>query len=299
MFSLSTLVQKAQALIDPSLSPTSADLTKDSKASAFRQQFRLPDTQFPLQEIPAEFTVTLQESSSKTKSVASNNEQQRERSNQYVGRLVLSQNFLCFSTRPTSFLRDNDTSSTVDGPGPPTNGFTLPLCAIKRVERLHSQAYTFALAITPWNGSGSPASSDTTSGDSEPSKRKPVEKQLKLILQLAGSRPACDRFCDGLKKGLRDGIKDMDKLKEVVSQCYSEHLMSIPVDKSRNRSNTSIKIPAPPDAGLGSIFGYPGDPKKLRDRSKMRLWGEYLRGWSSARGRIARSNPPPDEVATR
>jgi hypothetical protein len=33
----------------------------------------------------------------------------------------------------------------------------------------------------------------------------------------------------------------------------------------------------PPDAGLGMLFKYPGDAKKLRDRSKMRLWGEYLR----------------------
>lgn len=34
---------------------------------------------------------------------------------------------------------------------------------------------------------------------------------------------------------------------------------------------------SPPDAGLGMIFRYPGDPKKLRDRAKMRLWAEYLR----------------------
>jgi hypothetical protein len=34
----------------------------------------------------------------------------------------------------------------------------------------------------------------------------------------------------------------------------------------------------PPDAGLGMLFKYPGDARKLRDRSKMRLWTEYLRG---------------------
>jgi hypothetical protein len=26
------------------------------------------------------------------------------------------------------------------------------------------------------------------------------------------------------------------------------------------------------------LFRYPGDARKLRDRSKMRLWGEYFRG---------------------
>lgn len=37
------------------------------------------------------------------------------------------------------------------------------------------------------------------------------------------------------------------------------------------------KDKTPSDAGLGMIFRYPGDPKKLRDRAKMRLWAEYLR----------------------
>lgn len=48
---------------------------------------------------------------------------------------------------------------------------------------------------------------------------------------------------------------------------YSEYLL-----RSEERKNVN-----PPDAGLGMIFRYPGDPKKLRDRAKMRLWAEYLR----------------------
>ena len=32
-----------------------------------------------------------------------------------------------------------------------------------------------------------------------------------------------------------------------------------------------------PPSGLGGRYRYPGDPKKLRDKSKMRLWAEYLR----------------------
>ncbi|KAF5094183.1 hypothetical protein D0Z00_003665 [Geotrichum galactomycetum] len=31
-----------------------------------------------------------------------------------------------------------------------------------------------------------------------------------------------------------------------------------------------------PLSGLGRVFGYPGDPKKLRDKSKLRLWYEYI-----------------------
>lgn len=94
---------------------------------------------------------------------------------------------------------------------------------------------------------------------------KPALPQQKITIQLAGTRPACERFCDGLKKGLKSGVGEVGKLKKVVAECYSEYL--IPNEKPD-------KIP---DAGLGMIFRYPGDARKLRDRSKMRLWGEYLR----------------------
>jgi hypothetical protein len=92
-------------------------------------------------------------------------------------------------------------------------------------------------------------------------------REQRVTLQLAGSRPACERFCDGLKKGLRANVGNVGKLKKVTDQCYSEYLLR-PEDK---------KNATPPDAGLGLLFKYPGDPKKLRDRAKMRLWAEYLR----------------------
>lgn len=59
----------------------------------------------------------------------------------------------------------------------------------------------------------------------------------------------------------------MGKLRKIVAENYSEYLL-----RTEERKNVS-----PPDAGLGMIFRYPGDPKKLRDRAKMRLWAEYLR----------------------
>jgi hypothetical protein len=62
-------------------------------------------------------------------------------------------------------------------------------------------------------------------------------------------------------------VGDVGKLKRVVSECYSEYLLQGDGKKSGD----------PPDAGLGMLFRYPGDARKLRDRSKMRLWGEYLR----------------------
>lgn len=88
-----------------------------------------------------------------------------------------------------------------------------------------------------------------------------------MTIQLMGTRQACERFCDGLKKGLKSGVGDVEKMKKVVSECYSEYLLQ----------SDSKKTADSPDAGLGMIFRYPGDARKLRDRSKMRLWAEYLR----------------------
>lgn len=30
--------------------------------------------------------------------------------------------------------------------------------------------------------------------------------------------------------------------------------------------------------GLGLTFGFPGDPKKLKEKSKMKLWKQYFEG---------------------
>jgi hypothetical protein len=98
---------------------------------------------------------------------------------------------------------------------------------------------------------------------------KPAPTQQKITVQLAGSRQACERFCDGLKKGLKSGVGEVSKLKRVIAECYSEYLL---------RPDPKKEDPTP-DAGLGMFaeFRYPGDSRKLRDRSKMRLWAEYLR----------------------
>lgn len=45
----------------------------------------------------------------------------------------------------------------------------------------------------------------------------------------------------------------------------------------RGEADSGIATADTPDAGLGMVFRYPGNAQKLRDRSKMRLWGEYFR----------------------
>ncbi|GAP89908.1 putative TBC domain-containing protein [Rosellinia necatrix] len=265
MFTLSSFVQKAQSaaqqLIDPmqGLNLTNSD-RNPSKASLFQNQFRLPSSQTPLFEIPAELTIP--------PSNITHGGKDHDRGWHYSGRLHLSESYLCFSTTPTSFAQTASTSTAsaftgqTHGAGPSGNGFTFPLCAIRRVERLNSQNFQFSLAITTWNGI-----TQEQAKDKEALKDRKDFREQRITIQLAGSRQACERFCDGLKKGLRGAVGSVGKLKKVISECYSEYLLR-PEEK---------KNAASPDAGLGVVFKYPGDPKKLRDRAKMRLWAEYLR----------------------
>ncbi|KAF4461949.1 hypothetical protein FALBO_11246 [Fusarium albosuccineum] len=266
MFSnLTNIVQKAQQLIDPTqgLNLSSSD-RNPSKSSLFQSQFRLPASQTPLYEINAELTIP--------PSNVTHGDKDHDRGWHYAGKLHLSEHFMCFSTTPTSFLQSASTSTSTaftgqtHGGGPSGNGFTFPLCAIRRVERLNSQnfqsfVFQFALAITTWNGLLGDAPKDKDLKDKKDS------REQRITIHLAGTRQACERFCDGLKKGLRAGVGNVGKLRRVVAECYSEHLL-----RTEERKNTS-----PPDAGLGMVFRYPGDAKKLRDRAKMRLWAEYLR----------------------
>ncbi|KFA48645.1 hypothetical protein S40293_04536 [Stachybotrys chartarum IBT 40293] len=264
MFSnFTSIVQRAQQLIDPTQGLNLSDSDRNpSKASLFQNQFRLPSSQTPLYEINAELTIP--------PATAIHGDRDNERGWHYAGKLHLSEAYMCFSTTPSSFLQSASTSTSsaftgqTHGGGPSGNGFTFPLCAIRRVERLNSQNFQFALALTTWNGLLTEGPKEKETGDG---KEKGDPREQRITIHLAGTRQACERFCDGLKRGLRAGVGNVSKLRKVVAECYSEHLL-----RSDERKNAN-----PPNAGLGMIFRYPGDPKKLRDRAKMRLWAEYLR----------------------
>ncbi|CAN8100144.1 unnamed protein product [Discula destructiva] len=260
MFNISSFVQKAQQLLDPMQGLNLSDSDRNpSKATLFQNQFRLPSSQHPLYEINAELTIAPSHAMQGGKSDAGFH---------YAGKLHLSEAYICFSTTPSSFMSSASASTSMvytgqtHGGGPGGNGFTFPLSSIRRVERLHTQQFQFALAITTWNGLNR-----STGKDKDGQKDAKDVREQRITITLAGSRPACERFCDGLKKGLRAGVGSVSKLKKVIAECYSEYLLRGEDEKEK----------IPPDAGLGMLFRYPGDPKKLRDRAKMRLWAEYLR----------------------
>ncbi|KAF7309407.1 hypothetical protein MIND_00311500 [Mycena indigotica] len=144
--------------------------------------------------------------------------------------------------------------------------FTVPLSVIRRVERLNARAGIYALSLSTWHGS-------------------------KIIVQLTSLRPTADLFCsllrDALKLELQRG--QMRAVKGFVKTCYSEALISTTSQVADNeREDGSLITDEKEDGGsaprevayhggLGLKFKFPGDPKKLREASKIKLWTQYLR----------------------
>ncbi|EXX64682.1 Mdr1p [Rhizophagus irregularis DAOM 197198w] len=116
--------------------------------------------------------------------------------------------------------------------------FVLPLYTVRRVERINSGTHNFALSILNWH-------------------------QMKLILQINGHKVTFEKFCNTIRDNLKNQVRYMKNLRSFLSTCFSEALL---VDPKKDIST----------GGLGLIFGFPGDVKKLRDRYKTKLWIEYL-----------------------
>ncbi|MBW0492038.1 hypothetical protein O181_031753 [Austropuccinia psidii MF-1] len=136
--------------------------------------------------------------------------------------------------------------------------FSLPLATIRRVEKLPSGQISelshgvFAICLIVWHD------------------------DLKLILQLNGLKPSCESFCAHLKAQLKATVPEMKSLKPFVSTFYSEHLLSAS-GEDEGTYTTAEGTGTGYHAGLGAQFRYPGDPKKLREKSKIKLWKDYFK----------------------
>ena len=124
----------------------------------------------------------------------------------------------------------------------------IPLATIRRVERLNTRDAVFALSVSVWHG-------------------------MQLVFQLNALRPSCEGFCNALRDLLRAHLGDMKQLRPFLDTCYSESLLRLGDEDSKGKHREDA---VPYEMGLGETFGFPGDPKKLKDKSKMRLWKEYL-----------------------
>ncbi|KAK9450749.1 rab-GTPase-TBC domain-containing protein [Limtongia smithiae] len=207
---LSAIRNKAASLT--LFDPVAAE-PRPTRDEIFQQTFRLPPSAQLEASIAIEFSIDAS-------------------SIYFPGKLLLSQSFLVF-----------------DALDPGTCSFVMPLVAMKRVERLASKSYLFALYIETMH-------------------------DLKFNLQFVGLRGQIEDFCARLKANLRANMSKMRLLKDFLPTLYSEYMFS----EHRAQLPAAKRDPIPvPAGGLGQLFKYPGDARKLRDKSKLRLWGEYMR----------------------
>ncbi|PWN52864.1 TBC-domain-containing protein [Violaceomyces palustris] len=240
------------------------DYREPTKTQLFAYAFGLPSNQGPLQDPSGSSLAS--EIPSAVLSLSTSNKDGIQEDQIYAGRLSLTESFLCFASQG-----DRGRSCRMN----------LPLWCVRRVERLNTKGTVFALSIIVWHG-------------------------MKIILQLNALRPSCEQFCSLLRDQLRAQLGNMKLLKPFLSGCYSEYMLTEGSSESKERekgegssptvekenlidgdasakvadnSSAMAKEKEKPkyQAGLGSTFGFPGDPKKLREKSKLKLWKDYFK----------------------
>ena len=227
------------------------DYRSPTRTQLFAHAFSLPDGEAPIPEADI---------SSAVLSLSTSNKDGIQEEQVYAGRLTLTQSFLCFASQG-----DRGRSCRMN----------LPLWCVRRVERLNTKGTIFALSIVVWHG-------------------------MKIILQLNALRPTCEHFCSILRDQLRAQLGNMKLLKPFLNGCYSEHLLTItepapaaadskdkdtdkqkaqgdtPLDDKQDPTSKAVEQPEY-QAGLGATFGFPGDARKLREKSKLKLWKDYFK----------------------
>jgi hypothetical protein len=97
------------------------------------------------------------------------------------------------------------------------------------------------------------------------------------ILQLTSLLPTAEHFSILLRDALKAQIPSMKLLKAFHPSLYSEYLLA----QGEDDNEADARGPGGDGKGtyargLGETFGYPGDAKRLREKSKMKLWKEYF-----------------------
>lgn len=225
------------AVNNPAPTVTTIYNRKFSPDELFRKDFRLPPSESLMDQCQAEVSIIAAETSGQyTGDNSMSSKNLPADALFYPGKILLSESFLIFMSAADS----EDSGHTV--PVGRNCGFVLSLVTISKVERLPSNSMIFALSIHLYHG-------------------------VTILIQFVGLRSRCEHFCNLLKDNLKSNLPLIKASKGFLSTFYSEFLVS--------RLNGNGDLPEPP-AGLGKVFGYPGDPRKLRDKSKLRLWYEYI-----------------------
>ncbi|KAL8283146.1 hypothetical protein RQP46_005924 [Phenoliferia psychrophenolica] len=236
--------------------------TTPTRQSLFREAFGLPDDETPLAEVHAVLSL-------------------QGKPEAYSGKLYLSSTFLAFASLDRRSCR-----------------LSLPLATVRRVEKIApgqegTATGAFALCLTLFHGLRIVVQLNSlrTTNDAfcavlrtQLKAALPMMKKLKPFSKTFFSEwfLAPDRDADLVVPAdlNKPGQASSTTEGELISFGDEKPLEEKPKEllegenvEWTTRSETSNGY----HGGLGTIFKYPGDPRKLREKSKMKLWKEYLR----------------------
>ena len=177
----------------------------------------------------------------------------------------------------------------------------MPLCTIRRVERLNARAGIYALSLSLHTGAKIVSRIHIVRTSTR------ILTSTSQVVQLTSLRPSADLFCSLLRDALKAELQrgQMKAVKGFVKTCYSEVLVSAGTGpaEEKDASKTDSTVDSATESsylgGLGLKFKFPGDPRKcvvrslrvscpidddgprrLREASKTKLWTVYLKSMS-------------------
>ncbi|UOH84190.1 hypothetical protein LQV05_000984 [Cryptococcus neoformans] len=131
-----------------------------------------------------------------------------------------------------------------------------------------------------------------------------VEFESRRVRAVAGNmawyEDSAEQFAILLRDALKSQLPQMKRFKIFLPSLYSEYLLASPSNSHAQTHTDNLLISTELAAtgtahdgegdlrgpggdgkgeyqrGLGETFGFPGDARKMRERSKMRLWREYF-----------------------
>ncbi|KAI9470070.1 MAG: rab-GTPase-TBC domain-containing protein [Benjaminiella poitrasii] len=119
----------------------------------------------------------------------------------------------------------------------------IPLYTIRRVEKLlPDRSEPFSIKIVNWH-------------------------QNESIYYFNINEKDYEDFSIILTTNLKNQIKHMRMMKQFLTTCASEAIIA---NKTTEEMNSTMP------GGLGLHFDFPGDPKKLKEKSKVKLWKKYF-----------------------
>ncbi|GMM33942.1 GTPase-activating protein [Saccharomycopsis crataegensis] len=211
---------------------------KPSRDELFRDEFHLPESQTIQIDSAAEVSLHYNETAKNSQDFSSPTTSPLVNGESHVNHNDVFWSGRLFLTEQYLIFKDGFNGRDFN--------FTIHLSTIRKVERLPSKSYVFGLIITTFSG-------------------------LRLTIQFIGIRSNSERFSLLLKKSLDTNLGCVKQLKPFLKTLYSEYLM---FKNSPAGQDSDLQIPA---GGLGLMFKFPGNTKKLRDKSKMRLWFEFMK----------------------